>query len=448
MGLLNEELRPQEFKDVFLIRPDREKIEKWANSWQEGTPIKKGIILSGPPGYGKTSIAYALSRTMNWEIIEINSSEVRTEEFIKKTVGLFARYGDLFSFEKTQGPNKVALIDEADHIYERGSKGGTGETGGYKAISEILKETKIPIIITMNEYEEFKRKRSSSVNSILSYCETVEIKKIFERKGGLEYKNILSTLADRIIDYAQRNGYRPERSIITEIISSDIPDIRAAINDCEAYIYSKSLNPSATDSRDSTTIIFDTLRLIFHGDEYSKVKNVINESDTAPEQLILWISQNIPTQSRNFSSIIEAMEYLSEIDLTDRRAHRFLYFRMMAYLSDLEALMWTKIEAKRGVFIPFRFSNYLTMMSKSKKNRGTKMKVARSLSEILHMSREDVLALRSIFLIMSKLKIDFPKLFLEYANKQIDERNRNLQNLKYVSKSDDLEFGDFQIFLS
>ncbi len=450
MGLINEALRPVEFKDVFLLKEDRTRIEKWAQAWAEGLPVKKGLILAGPPGYGKTSMAYALANTMGWNIIEINGSETRTEDFIKRTVGMFSSYRDLMSFQEEKVTiAKVALIDEADHIYERASKGATGETGGYRAVAEILTTTKIPIIITMNEFEDFRRKKNSSISTILNLCETVNIKKLYERKGGLEYRGIVGTLTDKLLNYAEKMGLKPQRDVILDIVSSNMPDLRAAINDAEAYIFSSTQNSNATGTRDSQSIVvFDTLKALFHGPDFFKVKDAINQSDTDPEQLILWLSENIPLQSRTFQSTLDALQYLAKIDSLDRIARRHLYFRLLAYVSDLEALFWTKIDIKKNVFIKFQFSNYLSRMSKTRKTRSSRTKVAKALSAILHMSSSDAMDMRSILRIMEKNQKDFRKDMVNFINDRVLEKNSQLFNGGKVKPIEELSTGDLDTFFS
>ena len=49
-------------------------------------PGKKAIVLHGPPGTGKTSLAYALASEINAEILELNASDLRNREQIEKII--------------------------------------------------------------------------------------------------------------------------------------------------------------------------------------------------------------------------------------------------------------------------------------------------------------------------------------------------------------------------
>ena len=55
----------------------RRKIRAWLDEWQNGTPKKKAILLIGPPGVGKTTVARAVAEDMGWNVIELNASDAR-----------------------------------------------------------------------------------------------------------------------------------------------------------------------------------------------------------------------------------------------------------------------------------------------------------------------------------------------------------------------------------
>ena len=58
-----EKYRPQSLSDIIGNTKVINDLKSWAGSWGEKM-IKKGVILSGPPGCGKTSAAIALASDM------------------------------------------------------------------------------------------------------------------------------------------------------------------------------------------------------------------------------------------------------------------------------------------------------------------------------------------------------------------------------------------------
>lgn len=68
-------------------------------------------MLVGPPGIGKTTLAYALANEKGYEVLELNASDVRTGERIRQVIGSSMKMGSLFGFR-----GRIILFDEVDDL--------------------------------------------------------------------------------------------------------------------------------------------------------------------------------------------------------------------------------------------------------------------------------------------------------------------------------------------
>jgi len=81
-----QKYRPETLDQILGNDKAVAELRAWANSWEQGNPSKKGVVLVGEAGVGKTSGAHALARDFNWGIIELTASEPRNAETIRKIV--------------------------------------------------------------------------------------------------------------------------------------------------------------------------------------------------------------------------------------------------------------------------------------------------------------------------------------------------------------------------
>src|SRR2546425_12197046 len=80
--------RPRTTREIAGNKPALEKIREWLDSWSEGKPAKAAVLLYGPAGVGKTTIAEAVARGRDWGLVEINASDKTSGNILSTIAGL------------------------------------------------------------------------------------------------------------------------------------------------------------------------------------------------------------------------------------------------------------------------------------------------------------------------------------------------------------------------
>ncbi|CAM1511167.1 Fc.00g086800.m01.CDS01 [Cosmosporella sp. VM-42] len=111
---------------------------------EEEKPHKKILMLTGPPGLGKTTLAHVCARQAGYEVMEINASDDRSRDVVKNRIrtSLGTESVKTISNRKDgNGPQKVAkpvcvVVDEVDGVVS--GSGGSGEGGFVKALIDLV----------------------------------------------------------------------------------------------------------------------------------------------------------------------------------------------------------------------------------------------------------------------------------------------------------------------
>ncbi|MER3414362.1 MAG: cell division protein FtsH [Armatimonadota bacterium] len=136
---VNESIPKVTFEDVAGVEEAKQELEEIVDFLKNtkkyvalGAKIPKGVLLTGPPGCGKTHLARAVAGEAGVPFFHISGSD-----FVEMFVGVgAARVRDLFETAKAHRPSLI-FVDEIDAV---GRQRGAGLGGGHDEREQTLNQ--------------------------------------------------------------------------------------------------------------------------------------------------------------------------------------------------------------------------------------------------------------------------------------------------------------------
>lgn len=426
-----EKYRPKKIADLIVSDGILNQISKWVDLWKEGTPVKKAMILYGPPGVGKTTTVHVIANELGWPVVEMNASDLRNRDSMKRVALMASLYGDLTTIgEGSSGPNKIILIDEADNIFEGRSRQSGGDTGGIGELAKIIRSTRNPIVLTMNEYYEFRRK--SSASEIINESLNIEFLQ-YKRRNDADYKQFRMKLLARINQILREEGIRIDHNRIMSIIDRNENDIRGILNDLEAMrAYGQGTGTSDSDVgyRDSAQNIYNAISVTFKSNDYNRVLRTLYDKDFTTEDYMMWIDQNLPEEAPEPRDLMDAYELLSRADRLVGRVFKKQHYAFKMYAEEIAAAAPVMIKEKNQHYVKYKFPEIIKSMSRMRETRRSREQLMLKLSAAAHISKRKT---RNYFWFYSYLALKDRK-FIDEIERMLQLSDKEIARLKKSKK--------------
>ena len=311
-----ERWRPKKFLDLVGNEKTNRRILKWLRDWspavfkeqigklpsfgedndqQEPDPLmrprKKILLIHGPPGIGKTSVAHVVCKQAGFQVTEINASDERSGPSVKDKI-----HNTLFN--KTLHSKPVCLVaDEID---------GSIESGFVKILIDIInndtKATNKLRYLNNNESGVFKpksnkkkKKKSSNLllRPIIAICNNIYAPALDKLKPFCEIVSFKrpsdGALQERLLDICNQEQLQIPVKVVNDLIDLSQGDVRNCINNLQFMAThnkpnitnNNNVNAWESSSKDLSMSWYLLVNRLFKKDAHleirTQVKNLLHE---------------------------------------------------------------------------------------------------------------------------------------------------------------------------
>ena len=204
---VQECILPDSIKDTFQQFVDKGEIPN--------------LLLAGPAGCGKTTIARALCEQLGADYIVINGSD--EGRFLDTVRNQAKNFASTVSLSAT-GTHKVIIIDEADNT--------THDV-------QLLLRANIEAFYSNCRFIFTCNYKNKIIEPLHSRCAVVEFS-----ISGKQKQTIAAEFFRRLVSILDTERIDSEKKVLAELINKHFPDWRRVLNECQRYSASGTIDSS------------------------------------------------------------------------------------------------------------------------------------------------------------------------------------------------------------
>jgi len=280
MDLFVEKYRPKSIKDCILPEQLSDTFSKMVSSGST-----QNLLLCGPAGTGKTSVARALCNDLDAEYILINCSEDGNIDTLRTKIRSFA------SSVSLNGNSKVVILDEFDY-----SNANSIQPALRGAIEEFASNCRF--IMTCNY-------KNRIISPIHSRCTNIEF-----TIPSVEKPILARSILERIKYILTQENIPYESEVLVKLIMKHFPDIRRMLNEIQRYSVSGKIDVGILSNFDQIRIQ-DLIDAMKDKNFTESRKWIISNLDNSPPELFRKIYDTMYSALEK-ASIPEAILIIAE----------------------------------------------------------------------------------------------------------------------------------------
>ena len=381
----SEKHRPKTVQEMVGNEDARLAALKWLGSWVSGS---KPLLLVGPPGTGKTTLAHALARQFDYDLVEMNASDTRNKDALRARITPVLR-----NTANLLGRKIMLFLDEVDGI------SGREDTGGIDTLVDLIKEPTVPILMAANE-------KSTKIKDLAKGCRTVEFSPLPPR--------LLMLFLDHVL---QSEGAKLGPGDRISIVNNSRGDIRSMLNSAQSRVsgYATVSNKDMVDIG-----ITDAINRYFNASSLEQATQFITHADASypdprygastedrRKDLLAALFSSIVSSHVEHDDLAFMLDVLSKVDMMVGRANTKREWRLLKYVSSIIASGLYEKSRQKGI----KYSQYAMpwpvmgpIFARSQSTR----KILGELAPALHTSKSSAgsFALPYFIKLMINKKID------------------------------------------
>jgi len=241
---------------------------------------ERGLLLTGPPGIGKTTLVHLVAKALDYHIKESNASDSRTSSMLRGQISL-----QMKCLRKT-----LICMDECDGC----------DRGGAAELVQLIQKSPNPVVCIAND--------ARAVASLSKVCLTIKMSR--------PSKSVIAAAMETI---AKKEGMSVTRAEIETMVEASGNDIRSVINSLQARGKGVAI-AAEKDSMQRMDLFSASSRLLSSKKlPWTEAEDLVYvDSHMVP----LMVQEAYPNMCRSMEELVFASDRISEGDLIQQRLLR------------------------------------------------------------------------------------------------------------------------------